>query len=146
MSSRSPPVKKEKLDKTPVKTEKKTPEASKQKALVAKKSPKKGKSAKKTKKKSPPKAKLSPSKVKSEISPNTSMDQDKASVADEEIKTKSSPSPAKKTPPPINSFFLTTKQAKEQSAGGSGPTGSEYSPAKTNYHPIKDTFWKYGEK
>lgn len=74
------------------------------------------------------------------------MDLDKVSDADKEVKKETSSSPAKKTPQPINPFFLSSKQAKEQSAGGAGPTGSEYNPAKANYHPIKDAFWKHGEK
>lgn len=75
------------------------------------------------------------------------MDQDQPSGSDDKIKEESSsPSPAKKASPPINPFFLSKKQAKEQSTGGSGPSGTDYTPAKTNYHPIKDAFWKHGEK
>lgn len=74
------------------------------------------------------------------------MDHEKLSDADKAVKAETSPSPAKKTPPQINPFFLSSKQAKEQSVGGAAPTGSEYNPAKANYHPIKDAFWKHGEK
>lgn len=149
------------MEKTPVKTEKTTPEEKKKKTPVAKISPKKTspkeKSTKKkdakTKKKSPTQSKLSPTKdkvsptkIKNETSPSTSTDAEKASIADEDIKTESSPSPTKKISPPINPFFLSSKQAKEQSAGGAAPTGVDYNPGKTNYHPIKDAFWKHGEK
>lgn len=34
---------------------------------------------------------------------------------------------------------------KLQSAG-SGQKGSDYNPGKKHYHPIKDAFWKKGEK
>lgn len=34
---------------------------------------------------------------------------------------------------------------KLQSAGSS-VKGSDYNPGKKNYHPIKDAFWKKGEK
>lgn len=152
---RSPPGKKEKLEKTPMKAATETKKQ--EKTSIAKKTPKKTsskeKSAKKNKSpakiKSPEKSKSPAAKVKNENSPSTSTDQDKPSISDQsddKIKTESSLSPAKKTPPPVNPFFLSSKQKKEQPADGAAPNGSEYSPAKANYHPIKDAFWKHGEK
>lgn len=145
---RSPPVKREKLNKTPVKTEKTTPNSKQQKAPAAKKSSKKTsaekKSAQKILKKSPAQSSVTPTKVTNKNSPNTSTDHDKSSADDEQVKTES-PSSAKKTAPPINPFFFSKKEVKVQSAGA-GQNGSDYSPAKANYHPIEDAIWKHGEK
>lgn len=141
-----------------MKTEKKTPK--KEKTPAAKKTTKKVSPKEKSTKKAEKKAgKLSPTKVKSEVTPTkvkaekwpntstTSVGQDEPSTSDEKVKKEWTPSPAKATPPrPMNPFFMSTKQAKEQAAGQAGPDGSDYSPAKANYHPIKDAFWKHGEK
>lgn len=45
-------------------------------------------------------------------------------------------------PKPVNPFERTVKI---QNAG-QGLSGADYDPSKKNYHPIKDAFWKRGEK
>lgn len=47
--------------------------------------------------------------------------------------------------PKINPFFTKMKEVKLQSSEGTSD-GSSYDPGKANYNPIKDCFWKHGEK
>lgn len=54
-------------------------------------------------------------------------------------------SPQKPVSKVIAPFFTNQKQLKVQSAGA-GQKGADYAPDKTNYHPINDAFWEYGEK
>lgn len=62
---------------------------------------------------------------------------------DVDKKPETSPKEEKPKPVTINPFFTSKKDEKST---GNKEDGASYNPGKTNYHPIKDAFWKYGEK
>ncbi|XP_031625448.1 DNA ligase 1 isoform X2 [Contarinia nasturtii] len=103
---------------TPVKTPIKTPKKSPTKTSSKKKTQPKSDTKTKSKKTSP-----SPAKVKEE-------------------KMDTSPSEAKEEKPKPHPFFT---KPKDQATDGK-PDDLSYNPGKANYHPIKDCFWKHGEK
>lgn len=80
-----------------------------------------------------PEVKTSKLSIKSESPENKPQNGQKST---EEKKVLETSSPEKKS----DSNFL-----KIQSAGA-GQKGSDYNPGKKNYNPIKDAFWKKGEK
>lgn len=72
-----------------------------------------------------------------------------------EIKTETIPHPSventEKNPkagesdkPKVNPFFISKKDTKNSVK--ENVESLSYNPAKSNYHPINDTFWKHGEK
>lgn len=124
------PAKKTPEKKTPVKktpAKKKSPKSS-DKSKAKKATPLKSASPVKKEIASPVEAKTeSPTKVKSE---------EKSTDVKTEVKEEK---------PKINPFFTKQKEMKLQSTEGASD-GLSYDPGKSNYHPIKDCFWKHGEK
>lgn len=123
------PIKKSPEKKTPTKktpAKKKTPKTN-DKAKSKKASPIKSAFSVKTEKESPVKVKAeSPAKEKTDESTS------KTEVKEEK-------------PIKINPFFTKQKDLKLQSSEELS-NGASYDPGKSNYHPIKDCFWKHGEK
>lgn len=66
----------------------------------------------------------------------------KAEKSDEEIKTEPEEI---KTEPEESSKIEPSNCLKLQAVGG-GQKGFDYNPGKSKYDPIKDAFWKKGEK
>lgn len=122
--------------KTPAKTVTKTP---------AKKTP--AKASAKAAKKTSPSAK-SPAMIKTEaVTPAKVKEEKSDEKSDEKMNTSSSPSPTKvkDEKPKPHPFFTKPKDLKLQTADETSD-GASYNPGKANYHPIKDCFWKHGEK
>lgn len=131
----SPPnVGHDKIKKT--ETPKKTPN----KKTPTKKTPTEKKSLKSNEKAKAKKVtpKKSPSKTESKSSSEVKVEED-------DEKSETSTAMAKEEKPKINPFFTKQKDIKLQSAEDTS-NGSSYNPGKANYHPVKDCFWKYGEK
>ncbi|XP_055304150.1 DNA ligase 1 isoform X2 [Sitodiplosis mosellana] len=128
-------------------TPKKTPAKAATKTPAKKKTPAKTKTPKTnekvTAKKASPPAK-SPVKVKAEAQSPAKVEEEKT---DEKMDTTSSPSPTKvkDEKPKPHPFFSKPKDIKLQTADDTSD-GASYNPGKANYHPIKDCFWKHGEK
>lgn len=136
-----------KKNETPKKSSaKKTPP---KKTPIKKDSPKSNGKAK-TKKASPVKSNIfvkteveSPSKVEVESPSKVKVEkEEKNDSAEESPKEKS---PKKEEKPKNHPFFTKQKDMKLQSVEETS-NGSSYDPGKSNYHPIKDCFWKHGEK
>ncbi|XP_049537385.1 DNA ligase 1 isoform X2 [Anopheles darlingi] len=132
-------------DEAPV--NKSSPESKKQASTLEKKSPKKSPETKKPAS-TPPKK--NSKNVKKEEKPAMSKEA-KKSPSSPVVLASSSVKVEKPSPKGVNgggnSFFTSTK--KEPTANGkasSSGDGSDYDPGKKNYHPIKDAFWKKGDR
>uniref|UniRef100_A0A182Y9W0 DNA ligase n=1 Tax=Anopheles stephensi TaxID=30069 RepID=A0A182Y9W0_ANOST len=83
--------------------------------------------------------------VKKEENPSPSKDESPAKKADQPKPAANGGSGAAKS-----FFFSVKKQPNEgaESATDGAPTGdgSKYDPSKKNYHPLKDAFWKKGDR
>lgn len=82
----------------------------------------------------------SPAKVK--VEKNEKMETDQAS----EDTPKPSSSEQKVDKPKAHPFFTSKKDMKLESASDTAADGASYNPGKAKYDPIKDSFWKHGEK
>lgn len=134
---KSTPKKTESPQKTPAKkspTTKKSPKSNgKAKATAPKTSPLKTLFKVKTESDSPTKAKVEKSEKMETDQPN------------EDTPTPNS-SETKVDKPKSHPFFSSKKDVKLQSAADTATDGASYNPGKAKYDPIKDSFWKHGEK
>ncbi|XP_058058641.1 DNA ligase 1 [Anopheles bellator] len=129
-------------DESPKPVKKSTsPDEKKQTSVSVKsspKSPKKSTPAKSKKQTSPP-----------SVSPKTKAKPDDKQKKSESSKTAVVPKSEKPAPKSTNcgalNFFTSVK--KESTSEGTGTSdGSDYDPGKKNYHPIKNAFWKKGDR
>lgn len=140
-SPKKSPIKKTPAKETPAKkttTKKNTPKSN-GKAKTKKASPIKNDVKVKTEA-------TSPSKVKKEKEEKEEKEvKDEKMDSDEKSTETRSPNVKKEEKPKINPFFTKQKDMKLQSIESTSD-GTSYDPGKSNYHPIKDCFWKHGEK
>uniref|UniRef100_A0A182LZ59 DNA ligase 1 n=1 Tax=Anopheles culicifacies TaxID=139723 RepID=A0A182LZ59_9DIPT len=112
-----------------------------------KKEPVSSKGKKEGKKASPTttKSKSPPSVVKKEENPSPIKDESTSKSEPAKPITNSSGGSGA-----ARSFFFSVKKQSDESESGkaaaSGNDGSKYDPSKKNYHPLKDAFWKNGER
>lgn len=90
------------------------------------------------------------SKVKTESnSPSKSKVENKKKLeTDQTTKSTSKPSTPdeKEEKQKINHPFFTKQHDLKLQSSEDTSNGASYDPGKSNYHPIKDCFWKHGEK
>nr|XP_040233716.2 DNA ligase 1 isoform X1 [Anopheles coluzzii] len=114
-----------------------------------KKEPASGKDKKEAKKTSPKTTKKTSPKAATTVKKEENPSPTKEKKPSEEKKPDA---PAKPTNGAARSFFFSVKKQPDESegaAGGaasSGNDGSKYDPSKKNYHPLKDAFWKQGDR
>uniref|UniRef100_A0A182TPZ3 DNA ligase 1 n=1 Tax=Anopheles melas TaxID=34690 RepID=A0A182TPZ3_9DIPT len=114
-----------------------------------KKEPASGKEKKEAKKTSPKTTKKSSPKAATTVKKEENPSPTKEKKPSEEKKPDA---PAKPTNGAARSFFFSVKKQPDESEGAAGGTassgndGSKYDPSKKSYHPLKDAFWKQGDR
>lgn len=125
---------------------KKTPTKDESKDNDPEKPVTKGSSAKKSKKsEEKPTKKKSPAVTKEKSSPAVKKEKSLSPKKTEEGDPDEKEPSSSKQEESATTSSEPEKTLKLQTAGA-GQKGSDYNPGKKNYHPIKDAFWKKGEK